>query len=229
VQTSSGHSDVDYQALSGNANVDDNEMEAAEVGSPEQPPRVNVSGATSSGHPNIDIEYQPLPGNANDVDGAEAGVAESPPAKISWWSRLKSWWKRRFRIFTGWRGGVLACISATSFVLLLNIIFAIIAGAAPHPESGFTTIYRGDCEVYQRMFEGLQFLINVFSTVLLGASNYCMQRLVAPTRNEINAAHAKRRWLDIGKPSVRNLLSINWKRLVLWILLAVSGLPLHLL
>ncbi|KAJ4358757.1 uncharacterized protein N0V89_003341 [Didymosphaeria variabile] len=240
-ETSLGHSNIELEALPGNAHVDDDEMEPAEASIPNEPPPANVSGAPpvaeTSGHSNV--EHQPLPQNANDVEAAEEAVDESPRAKRSWWSRLKFWFKRRFRWwsrtqswfkrrFPGWRGGVQLWTYGTAFVLFLNVLFAIIAGAAPHPESGFTTIYRGDCGVYERIFEGLQFLINVFSTVLLAASNYCMQRLVAPTRSEIDAAHAKRRWLDIGKPSVRNLPSINPMRIVLWVMLALSSLPLHL-
>jgi hypothetical protein len=54
-----------------------------------------------------------------------------------------------------------------------------------------------------------------------------MQRLVAPTRKEIDDAHAKRKWLDIGIPSVRNLTLINKTRVFLWLLLGLSSVPLH--
>ncbi|KAL1591484.1 hypothetical protein SLS60_011876, partial [Paraconiothyrium brasiliense] len=241
-ETSSGHSNVEHQELPENAHVDDNEMEPAEASNPNEPRPVSFSSAPpvaeTAGDTNV--EHQPLPQNASDVEAVDEAVDESSRAKKSWWSRVKSWFQRHFRWwsriqswfkrrFPGWRGGVQLWTYATAFVLLLNVIFAIIAGAAPHPESGFTTIYHGDCEVYGRTFEGLQFLVNVFSTILLAASNYCMQRLVAPTRSEIDAAHAKRRWLDIGKPSVRNLPSINPIRVVLWVMLALSSLPLHLL
>ncbi|KAF6793076.1 hypothetical protein CMUS01_16111 [Colletotrichum musicola] len=56
-----------------------------------------------------------------------------------------------------------------------------------------------------------------------------MQCLVAPTRAEINNAHQRKKWLDIGIPSVRNILSIRWKKKLLWLLLSLSSLPLHLL
>ncbi len=56
-----------------------------------------------------------------------------------------------------------------------------------------------------------------------------MQRLSAPTRQEVDKAHGAGTWLDIGIPSVRNVRRISWERRNLWILLALSSLPLHLL
>ncbi|KAF2023861.1 hypothetical protein EK21DRAFT_118353 [Setomelanomma holmii] len=130
--------------------------------------------------------------------------------------------------FSGWRGGVAIAIACSSFVLLINVVCAIVAAAAGSPSGGIATAYTGDCKVSSRITTGLHLLINILSSLLLGASSYCMQRLVAPTRTEIDSAHANNKWLDIGIPSVRNLSSINRKRLALWILLAVSSIPLHL-
>ncbi|KAL9626699.1 MAG: hypothetical protein Q9164_007815 [Protoblastenia rupestris] len=65
--------------------------------------------------------------------------------------------------------------------------------------------------------------------MLLSSSNYCMQILSAPTRKEIDNAHARRKWLDIGVPSVRNLKNVARKKVVMWWLLGLSSLPLHLM
>ncbi|PWW79641.1 hypothetical protein C7212DRAFT_341907 [Tuber magnatum] len=59
--------------------------------------------------------------------------------------------------------------------------------------------------------------------------NYTQQCLAAPTRSEIDTAHARRRWVDIGVPSVRNLFRIKWQRTLLWIAIGVTSIPLHLL
>ena len=56
-----------------------------------------------------------------------------------------------------------------------------------------------------------------------------MQCLTSPTRDEIDKAHARHDWLDIGVPGLRNLRRISWDRVGLWWLLALSGIPLHLL
>ncbi|KAL8708100.1 MAG: hypothetical protein Q9220_006954 [cf. Caloplaca sp. 1 TL-2023] len=55
-----------------------------------------------------------------------------------------------------------------------------------------------------------------------------MQCLSAPTRDEIDRAHQRQRWLDIGVPSIRNLRAMSWYRISLWFLLASSSIPLHL-
>jgi len=72
-------------------------------------------------------------------------------------------------------------------------------------------------------------MINILSTLLLSASNYCMQCMSAPTRKEVDEAHAGRKWLDIGIQSLRNVSKIEKKRGVLYCLLAFSSIPLHLL
>ena len=56
-----------------------------------------------------------------------------------------------------------------------------------------------------------------------------MQRLCAPTRQELDKAHRDHFWLDIGIVSVRNLAKISKRRLAIWLLLALSSVPLHLL
>ena len=56
-----------------------------------------------------------------------------------------------------------------------------------------------------------------------------MQCLTSPTRDEIDKAHARYDWLDIGILSLRNLRRISWDRIGLWWLLAFSSIPIHLL
>lgn len=72
-------------------------------------------------------------------------------------------------------------------------------------------------------------LINFLATVLLVGSNYCMQRLCAPSLSEVDASDRKLQWLDIGTPSARNLHSVSSPKRLLWYLLAFSSTPLHLM
>ena len=72
-------------------------------------------------------------------------------------------------------------------------------------------------------------LINILSTALLTTSNFCMQILGSPTRQEVEKAHKKGTWVSIGVLSPGNLRYIDRSRLILWWLLAISSLPLHLL
>lgn len=55
-----------------------------------------------------------------------------------------------------------------------------------------------------------------------------MQLAIAPTRAEVDTAHSKREWLDIGIPSARNLRYVEKKRTACWLLLAISSVPLQL-
>ncbi|KAG8534322.1 uncharacterized protein KY384_001166 [Bacidia gigantensis] len=131
--------------------------------------------------------------------------------------------------FTGWRVGVTWCASITTLVLLINTVWTIAASAKYGIKKGLGTMQQGSCDEAKNLSLWLHFGINALSTTLLAASNYCMQCLASPTRDEVDAAHRRRKWLDIGVPSVRNLFYIARRRRVLWLLLAISGVPLHLL
>jgi hypothetical protein len=134
------------------------------------------------------------------------------------------------RAFSGWRFGVIACASSSFFVFAVNLSATIWAlRSTGVPEDGRGILYNGNCAKIRELNVGVHLMINTLSTVLLSASNYCMQCLSAPTRVEIDQAHAKRQWLDIGVPSVKNLRHISGKRVTLWWLLGLTSLPLHLL
>ena len=91
-------------------------------------------------------------------------------------------------------------------------------------------MYQGDCSLVRRYNDLVHLGINVVSTLLLGSSNYCAQLLVAPTRSEVDTAHEKGDWLDIGAPSFRNLWKkrISRRRKAAWTLLMISSVFLHL-
>ena len=129
----------------------------------------------------------------------------------------------------GYHFGVRWCAISSAAVLLINLVTTIWASSHYGVSNGFGTIQSGDCNKTKTFATWLHFCINVLSTLLLGASNYTMQCLSSPTRNEINKAHSENRTLDIGIPSLKNLRRIAWPRLILWWLVALSSVPLHLL
>ena len=135
--------------------------------------------------------------------------------------------------YTGWHTGVLACATSVMVVLLIN--FGLTIYAATNPEykierkSRVGTLYEGSCDKSRTIGLWLHLGINILSTVLLSGSNYTQQCLAAPTRSEIDAAHARRQWMDIGVPSVRNLLRVKAERKLLWIAIGITSIPLHLL
>jgi hypothetical protein len=116
----------------------------------------------------------------------------------------------------------------TTVVLSLNIILAIVAATTWRAKDDIATAFTGNCTIAARWTTGLHLLINSLGSVLLDATNYCMQRLVAPTERERDAALARKGLLDISSPNVRNSFLIGRGRVVLWMLLGLGSLPLHL-
>ncbi|KAI7544392.1 hypothetical protein KC331_g6837 [Hortaea werneckii] len=133
------------------------------------------------------------------------------------------------RRLQGWRFGVTVSAWTAFTVLLLNLILTIYAGTSYPHYGGLGLAFEGKCSTVNSWTTWLHVLINGLSSVLLSASNYTMQCLCSPTRKEIDQAHARGDWLDIGVPSVRNIWRMNWRRTGLWWLLALSSIPIHLL
>jgi hypothetical protein len=132
--------------------------------------------------------------------------------------------------YQGWRFGVLTCTASTCLVLLINMSLALGAlGQNGWGRDGQPVLYEGKCNTISKMSTALHLLINAMSTALLCASSYCMQCLSSPTRQELDQAHKKRSWLDIGVLSPRNMKSISGSRRVRWLVLGLSTIPLHLL
>ena len=125
--------------------------------------------------------------------------------------------------------GVTICAATAGAVFLVNLILTVWASVEFGLAGGIGTIQTGSCRKTRNLTLWLHLAINALSTLLLGASNYTMQCLASPTREEIDKAHNRHIWLDIGVPSVRNLRRIAGYRMILWWLLAFSGIPLHLL
>ncbi|CAG7915472.1 unnamed protein product [Penicillium olsonii] len=123
--------------------------------------------------------------------------------------------------------------SIAAVVLIFNIIVTTLAIRARGPTSGAGGIVDvpevTNCDQVRSYNMGLHLVINFLSTILLGSSNYCAQLLVAPTRKDIEQAHAKRRTLDIGIQSFRNLRAVDTPRRLLWVLLMISSGLLHLI
>ncbi|KAF1833717.1 hypothetical protein BDW02DRAFT_569698 [Decorospora gaudefroyi] len=97
-----------------------------------------------------------------------------------------------------------------------------------HHHFGTATIMRGSCNGVRNANTGIHAALNVLSTMVLGASTYAMQDLTAPSRLEVDAAHAKGKWVEIGTSSVRNLFHVRRRNVWIWGLLAMTSLPFHL-
>ncbi|KAK2597351.1 hypothetical protein QQS21_006048 [Conoideocrella luteorostrata] len=150
---------------------------------------------------------------------------------LSWWfpqidhdetNSFRIWRSRRSR-------ALMAQILAIGLVLVTNVTTSIFAIVKYGSQDGVGLVYKGDCDTVKRLSLWTHLVINLLGTAMLSASNYCMQLQASPTRENINKAHAQGRWLDIGIPSLRNLWYIGWRRVLIWLLLAASSVPIHLL
>ncbi|KAG8532463.1 uncharacterized protein KY384_002340 [Bacidia gigantensis] len=94
---------------------------------------------------------------------------------------------------------------------------------------GSKTLFRGGCKDAKSGNAVVQIGINVLSTLILGASNYCMHCLAAPNREEVDRAHARKKFLHIGIPALRNLKWISRYRAIVWVILGITALPIHFL
>ncbi len=119
-------------------------------------------------------------------------------------------------------------LAFASIVFIVNLVFTILLWKNYGSSGdGTVTVSDGECSGIRHLDSGLHILINFLSTILLGASNLCLQLLLAPTRKEIDTAHGKRRWLDIGVPSFRNLWNLPRSCQIVWLILAFSSIPIH--
>jgi len=129
----------------------------------------------------------------------------------------------------GFHFGVLCAAVVIASVFIINVVLTTWASSRYGVKGGLGTLQSGACSKTRNLATWLHLGINVLSTLLLGASNYAMQCLSAPTRDEIDKAHRRGLWMDIGVPSVRNLWRISPSRLFMWCLVAASSIPLHLM
>jgi hypothetical protein len=127
-----------------------------------------------------------------------------------------------------WPLGVKTGLFLVAIILVVNSTVTLWASLIFSVSGGVGVIYRGVCAQVEQAGFGLHIVINVIATLLLGASNYCMQCLTSPTRREIDRQHSSKMWLEVGILSVRNLRAIDKHRVWLSVFLAVSSFPIHL-
>ena len=133
------------------------------------------------------------------------------------------------QILKAWQTSVFFWACLTGTVLVVNLIVTIWTSVSFPTTDGTITLLEGNCSTVSNWDTWLHLAINVLSILLLSGSSYTMQCLGSPTREEIDKAHMKGSWLDVGIPSVRNLTKFDRRRSILWLLLAFSSVPLALM
>ena len=119
------------------------------------------------------------------------------------------------RHFSGWRGGVVFNSLVAVLVLGVELVLLIVVSIRTRMFAGDSAVWVGGCDRADRIGIGLRALVNIFGVALLAGANYAFQVLSSPTRREVDRAHGRKRWLDIGVPSVRNLRHISGFRATL--------------
>jgi hypothetical protein len=95
--------------------------------------------------------------------------------------------------WSGWHFAAGTGCAAIVFVFICNVALLGWAIQKPPSRTHNKLLYEGDCGEMKTIDTWSHFGINVLSTLILGASNYAMQVLVAPTRDDIDRAHPQGR------------------------------------
>lgn len=150
-----------------------------------------------------------------------SGPAHSPPHQ----NKVPSSSSSRF---SGWRGGLLAATISLAICVVVELVLLIVALKLSSPVSGLGTLYFGSCDRVKKLSDYLLIVLNVIGTITIGTSNYVMQTLTAPSRRQIDKAHANGSFLDIGISSPSNIRQLGGRRRVMYFLLGASTVPIHL-
>lgn len=140
--------------------------------------------------------------------------------------------KSRGWLLSGWRKAAIVNIGLLSTALLVLIgVFAVAVSKTNGNFRQSWTFYTTVCRdrSTSQIDTILHLLINILSTIVLASSNFFMQVLNAPSRQEVDSAHARGIWLDIGVPSWRNAFYLTKFKLAAWISLLLTSIPIHML
>jgi hypothetical protein len=136
-------------------------------------------------------------------------------------NKLSGW--RKTALYLAILASILTIFLITALIISLHVIND--GGASLFGE---TAILSGSCDKTSRANLWIHLAINVIGTGVLGSSNFFMQALVAPTRQDVDRAHASKRWVEIGVHSIHNFRFISKRRVLLWALFSLTSIPLHL-
>ncbi|KAI2625580.1 hypothetical protein GGR54DRAFT_629151 [Hypoxylon sp. NC1633] len=131
---------------------------------------------------------------------------------------------------TGWKQAarVNCIVLASMSAALVGCLIAATTKVGIHQALFF---YEGGCDggSVSQINTVLHLLINVTSTLVVTSSNFFMQVLNSPSREELNKAHFSGSWMGIGVPSVRNAFMVSRFKSLCWTCLFLSSIPIHLL
>jgi hypothetical protein len=137
---------------------------------------------------------------------------------------------RTCRVMMPRRKIMLSVHASFAFLVFLANVAVTVWATKSHPTSGVMgSLSTGACRKIKHTNIGIHLLLNVFSSVFLGAGNYCMQVLAAPSSEEVRTAHAAGRYYEIGVHSVHNVWHSTRRKKMAWLLLGFCSTMLHLM
>ncbi|KAF4435890.1 hypothetical protein F53441_13398 [Fusarium austroafricanum] len=124
----------------------------------------------------------------------------------------------------------LATINMALLIILALVLLAVLIYGCVRAGSlnAAFILFQGPCSTSQKINISVHLLLNVFSTLILASSNFFMQIINAPSRADLDRAHARSGWVNIGVPSMRNFIYLGPAKFVCWFMLACSSIPIHL-
>ncbi|ETS81315.1 hypothetical protein PFICI_06317 [Pestalotiopsis fici W106-1] len=130
-----------------------------------------------------------------------------------------------------WRQATAINTTITSIAAVIFVPLLLAAWTKAGGIDKTLMFFSGGCDTgsASRLNVVLHLGINIFSTALLASSNFFMQILNAPSREEVVKAHGLGSWLDIGVLSSRNAFRVSRFKTASWIIFFLSSLPIHLL
>lgn len=135
--------------------------------------------------------------------------------------------------FAGWRQA--GFVNTVLIWIMATLVVTLLFCSAWRLGSGWSSIvdttifFTGDCSKASRANIAAHVALNTVATLVLASSNFFMQVLCSPTREDVDGAHRKNHFLEIGVQSVKNLWFIPRVKVALWLILAATSVPLHLL
>ncbi|KAF7937315.1 uncharacterized protein EAE98_001629 [Botrytis deweyae] len=86
-----------------------------------------------------------------------------------------------------------------------------------------------NCDTIGYILNSLITGLNILAALLLMGSDYIRQRLLTPTRMDIDIAHSKNKWFIIGNQDFSNFRIVPIVARILWLSLLLTSLPIQLL
>ncbi|MCJ1224185.1 hypothetical protein MMC12_000829 [Toensbergia leucococca] len=140
----------------------------------------------------------------------------------------RAWQKITKPFRRGWRTVPIA-LCALSSTIGLAVLTLLIVSSTKGDFSGSTGLFAGNCSQAKRLSEILSFSVIAASFLVTFASNKFLCLAVAPLPEEVDTAHARCKWLDIGVNSWRNLQFVSGMRRWSWVIILLSSVPVQLL